>query len=382
LPSFLFTACLGPISIDQYGYVISIGAEKGKEHEWYFTFALQRELTESNTQTEGGASLICQEADSLDEAVNAVEARVPFALSFSRVGFFVFSREIAEEGAVSRLFTLSLDSQKIRSSSALLISEGSVAEFMGGLSANNDANITKLQTAVMLDSRKTGRVVVMSISRLFEAAINRTYDFCAPYGILEPDLITDMDEKSSEAEGKDPLEDISLGENAGGLRSYVNGTALFDGVRMTGLIDREQTLYLNIANAQLDSGSLTVNTQRGSITVLLSQNRAKKRLLSLCPPRAEISISLNAGVHACPVDMTEAELASFVEIELPSLMEAKLNELFLVTKAANCDAFRLGMEAIKLTRTQYEWETLDFKSKLPELELDFIVSIHPSDSAS
>lgn len=336
-------ACLGPVSLDEYGYVISIGVDEGKTGKHYFVFALQRELAEADTQNEGGAVILAEEADDFDEAVTAVEARVPYALSFSRVGFFVFSRKAAENGSLKLMRELSFDSLKVRTSAAVMISDGPVIDFMGGLAANNDVNVSKIQTAVMQDSRRTGRVTVMSAALLFESLETGAFGFCAPMGMTDPDLITSMNEKKTEAEGEDPL--ASAGENSriGGLKTRLSGTALFSGLTMTGVLDREQTMYLNLANGEFETGTVTVDAQKGEFTLVITLLSEKRCVDRSDPCRVSIELRVSAAVHSAPSGADSQAVGQVITGELPGHIEQRLREVWETANNAGCDAMRIGL---------------------------------------
>ncbi|MBQ1817079.1 MAG: hypothetical protein II124_00440 [Clostridia bacterium] len=340
-------ACLGPVSIDEYGYVISIGIDEGKTKKHYFVFALQRELTEADAQNEGGAVILAEEADGFDEAVAAIEARVPYALSFSRVGFFVFSGKAAQNGALSLLRELSFDSLKVRASAAVMISEGTVVDFLGGLSANNDANVSKIQTAVMLDSRMTGRVTVMSAARLFESMDAGSYGFCAPIGTTDPDIVTSMSEKKTEAEGEDPLEQAEPNARIGGLKTYLSGTALFSGLVMTGVLDREQTMYLNLANGEFKTGTVSLDTPDGEYTFVITLLSAKRRVKREEDSAVGIELRLAAAVHSAPGPESPDTLDKVMTELLPSELEKRLSEVASLAHEAGCDAMRMGLTLLR-----------------------------------
>lgn len=370
-------ACLSPVSLDACGYVISIGADRGKTRKYYFTLMLQRELSEPGTEREGGASILAAEGDTLDEAVNALEGGVPFTLCFTRTNFFIFSADIARSGDIEELLSLSFDSMKIRTSAAIVVSEGSACEFMGGLSANNDANIRKLQEAVMLDMEKTGMVALMSVSRLFEAVNTGEYDYVAAYGGYEASAVTDMEQKKNENEGKDPVEDIAPGVIAGGLRSRMKGAALFSGFRMTETLTREETELLNIACGEFKSGTFAVETGEGK-TVLILTPKSLKKTVDAAPeqtPKARAELILYAGIHSKPAGMTGDTLETSVKEAARREIEEGLYNVFLKCRAAGSDAMRFGREAKKRFRSQSEWEDYCWKDRCRELEAEFSVTL-------
>ncbi|MBR3382366.1 MAG: hypothetical protein IKG85_04940 [Clostridia bacterium] len=343
----MLCGCLGPVSLEEYGYVISVGVDTMDEG-YYFTFALQRELSEPGTESEGGAELLACRAASFDGAVKELESRSPVKLNFSRLNFFVLSRSAAEGGAVKELLSLSFDSLKIRSSAAVVVAECGASKFIGGLSSNNDPNVKKLQSAVMLDMERSGMVRILSVSRLMEAAAGGAFDYCAPLGEYDPEVITDMEQKSSESEGKDPLREAGIGAPVGGLKSRVEGTALFSGLRMTGELTREQTMYLNMVCGDFKNGTVTLPCGGESVTLMLRMKRVRR---GIKPGegvlRAYAEIELEAGVHTAPKGFPEEELDEWLAHEAPALLREKAEETFLICRGAGSDAMLFGVDAEK-----------------------------------
>lgn len=376
--------CLQPVSLDEFGYVISIGIDRGESKRYCFTFMLQRELSESGTENEGGAIILSAEGDCLDDAVNAMEGNVPYTLSFSRANFFIFSRETASSDDLRDFFEISLDSLKIRPSAVIAVCEGEVSRFIGGLSSNNDANVTKLQTAVMLDAEKTGMVAIMSASRLFEATASGCFDYCAAYGKYDGEVITDMEQKKAEGEGKDPVAEAESGSRIGGLKSFMDGAAVFSGWRMTASLDREETMFLNIANGDFKNGALTLPAGKdgGLVTMLLSKRGVTRRveIASDGTPHAYVEIKLAAGFHKKPNGVGAEELSRWLDTEAARYIENRLNDVFLKCRDNGSDAMRFGTAAVKLFRSGEEWEKYGWKNRYRSLEAEFRVSIMNVDS--
>ena len=373
--------CLSPVSLDSYGYVISIGVDKGKTKRYYVTFALQRELEQSNTESEGGADILTCECDSLDEAKTEVEGRVPFTLSFSRTNFFLFSEEIARSGAIEEFLSISFDAEKIRTSAAVVVTKKNVYEFIGALSANNDANITKLQTAVIHDLEKTGMVAIMSVSRLFEAAETGFFDYVAPLGDTDESIITDMQQKKDQAEGKNPLENVKTGDIVGGLKSRMSGTALFCGWSMTGELTREETMYLNMVNGEFINGTVTLpyGEEGDTVTLLLSLSSADRRIIPGAEPEARVRISLKASLHKSPAGADKDELNEWLVNSVPEYLEGRLSAVFEKCREAGSDAMRFGALALMSMKSEEERAAFVRESFLASLQAGFEVRIVNTD---
>lgn len=372
----LLPGCLSPVSPEAYGYVIAIGADGGEDARYYYTLQLQRELSEPSSEHEGGALILGIEGDSLEEAVTKLEGNLPFTLSFSRTNLFVFSRALAEAGEAETLLSLSFDRLKIRRSAVLAVSEGAALEFLGGLSAGNDANIRKLREAVMLDMEKTGMISITSIAGLFEATETGLFDHTAALGVYEPDTVTDPEQKKAENEGKNPVESAKPGSRIGGIKTVMTGTALFSGWRMTGALTRYETLFLNIARGELKSGALTLRAGDGSVALMLKK-RSLKREISIDENgvKARVRVTLEAAVLSHPPGMTGGELEEFVENEAAKRIEESLYSVFLKCREADSDAMRFGTDAVRLFPSYEEWRAFDWKRRYPGMEAEFEVRV-------
>lgn len=371
--------CLQPVSLDECGFVISIGVDRGKEKKFYYTFALQRPLSEQNVKDEGGAIALSAEGESIFEAINEMEGNVPYSLNFSRTNFLIFSRETAEAGDIEELVSTSFDALKIRTSAVILVSEGNASEFIGGMYANNDANISKLQSALMLDEKKTGMVTVMSVSRLLEACSDARFDYCSAYGVYDGDIVTDTEQKKSESEGKNPLEDVKIGDRAGGLKSSITGAAIFSGYKMTGVLTRYETMLLNMVTGAFRTGVVTFPYKDGdsTVSVLLS---LKKRSISVNEDlTGEAAIMLTAAVHEKDASVPDDEIDAWLTGELAGIIADDMLRVFLKCRSADSDAMRFGTGAVKLFRSAEEWDAFSWKERYRDFLPEFRVTIENTD---
>lgn len=371
---FLLTlsGCLSPVSLDAYGYVISLGVDGGKDARYCYTFALQRALSEQNVDSEGGAILLSIEADDLFSAVSELEDNIPYSLNFSRTNFMIVGSGAAGDGAIENLVSVSFDSLKIRTSAVVIVTEGPVAEFIGGMYSNNEANIGKLQSALMTDREKTGMVAVMSVSRLIEACATGCFDYTAAYGSYDGSIVTDSEQKKLESEGKNPLDELEPGGRAGGLKAYISGTALFDGWRFSGVLTREETMFLNMVTGEFVNGVFSSEFNGSNVSVLLSLRRSSIEVGEDLSVR--VFVSLDAGIRQKDAALTAEETDEWLTETLPGLIEEKLASVFLKCRAAGSDAMRFGSELVKRFQTYNEWESFGWKTRYLSFEPVFTVT--------
>ena len=376
----LSSSCLSPVSIDAYGYVITVGVDKGRDKRFYYTFALQRELAEQNTESEGGAIILCCEGDSVFDAVNELEGNVPYTLNFSRVSFLVFGSETAKAGDIRDFVSTSFDSLRIRTSAVVIVSEGDAFEFVGGMYANNEANITKLQSALMTDKEKTGTVTAMSVSRLIEACSDGRFDYVAALGSYDEDILTDMSQKKSESEGENPLKDVEAGDRVGGLKSLITGAALFSGYSMTGSLTRDDIMFLNMAVGEFKNGSLTLKYNNSFITVLLTLIKSKRSItINKDGVEAHAEIALSASVRLKDAGIKAGDADAFLTEYLPGYIQERLTEVFIKCRDADSDAMRFGQDAVKHFGSVSDWEEFCWKDRYRSLTPEFKVTVRTTD---
>lgn len=375
LVASLLTGCLKPVSLDEYGYVVSVGIDRGAEGGYYYVFALQRALSEQNVDSEGGAIILACEGANVFEAINEIEGNIPYSLNFSRVNFIIVSRDTAEEGVLRSFVSTSFDSLRIRTSAVVIVSDSTAKEFIGGMYANNDANIAKLQSALMLDREKTGMVTFMSVSRLIEACSEGCFDFSSALGRFDKDVVTDTEQKKSESEGKDPLEDVSTGDRVGGLKSYIEGAAVFSEWRMTGTLTREETMFMNMVTGEFENGVITLEYDGGGeadgtpFSVLLTLKR--KRMEITGETAASVTVELDAAVHMKDERITAEEADAWLTGSLPGKLEAKLLSAFLKLRGFGSDAMRFGTEFVKKCRTESAWKEFRWKERYKDFMPEF-----------
>lgn len=382
----LSCACLKPVSLEDYGYVISIGIDKGREKKYYITLMLQRQSSGQDSSSEGGAMILADEGGDIFDAINNIESNLPYLLNFSRTNFLIFGKAAAQEGLVKDFFEIPLDTLRIRATAILLFADGTASELIGGLASNNDDNLTKLQKAILLDRDMTGMVTVMNAGRLYEAAMEQRLDFSSAIGTVNDDIITDMQQKKSESEGENPIKDLEAGEKTGGLKSVITGSALFDGWIMTGELNREETMLLNIVNGEFSSGLFLLPSDEGeSTTVRIELKKANKVFAGTDEnnePVFRISIDLYAAVYRNKRYDNAKNAETEVCAEIRDKLEEELRRLDEKCKLANSDVMRLGACMSTSFSSAKDWEEYGWKKHFAGSVTIFEVNIESVDMFS
>lgn len=368
--SFTYMGCLQPISLDRYGYVMTLGVDEGDEKEYEIILELQRESSGESAEEEDGAIILSQQADNVQEAINELYQRLSYELNFSRTHLIVFSQTIARKGEIEKFFTISLDQLRIRQSAIVMISDCKVKEFIGGRNSNEEVNLTKVQENMLFDAKTTGQITVTNLAMLFEACDSKRFDAALTYGYISNRINTDAEQKDNSSTGNNPVSDVN--EIFGGMKSYLKGVALFDGWKMVDTLSAHDTQILNIASGVFENGSIKIdneNYKNGSLHVQME--RYSIEVVSKEELRFKIKILLNITIEYDPTDTLgkrwEQDGKSFVE----SYFKTELNRIFERCKKNNSDAIGLGKAVSREFGLIDEWERFNWKERYKDAKVEF-----------
>lgn len=372
------SGCLNPVSLDKYGYVMTVGVDEGKVKKYEIVLVLQRESSGESVTDEGGAIILSDEGDTIFEAVNTLYQRLSYELNFSRTHLFVFGKGIAKSGGMEEFFSISLDKLRIRQSAMVMVCDCGVKDFLGGRGSNNEANLTKVQENLLTDEKTVGQIVITNLAKLFEACDGGRFDVAMTYGYINDKILTDAKQKDNAVSGDNPIADAK--GKVGGMQSYMKGAALFDGWKMVDTLSAHDTQILNIASGRFKSGSISLKADTGEQYALLAQL-----------DDYSVSIDMDDGVNATISLTISITIEQDLTKELGSQWEKKgkkmvtdyfTDELMRIAKRCQkykSDALGLGRAVSRKFKTVREWEDFDWKQVYPDADIEFEVDVILSD---
>lgn len=383
LISIIFSAstigCLNPTSLEKYGYVLTVGVDKGKEKKYEITFELQRELSgEEGSENPGRVVLLSEEGDTIFEAINILYRRTSFDLNFARTHAFVFCKELAKSGRMKDFFSMSLDKLRIRQSAIVLIADGTAKEFLGGRNANNEANATRLHENLLEGEGMVGETSIMNLGAIFESCDGRRFDVALTYGSVDDKIITDAKQKESASMGENPVQNPK--DKVGGMQTQMEGAALFDGWKLVGTLSGHDTQILNIASGRFKNGSIAMDDSKEvqyALLVQLDESRVKIEIADKV--KAEISVVLSLTIEQDPTGELGRNWEDKGKKLVEEYFEKELDRIAKYCKKVNSDAMGIGRYVSKKFNTIEEWEAFDWKKMYPETEIKFNVDVILSD---
>lgn len=375
------TGCLNPTAIDNLGYVVTVGVDKGTDKKYEVTLELQRGRSGEGGDDEGGAIILSAQGDTLFEVISVLNWGVPRQLNFTRTHVFLFSEELARSGGMKDFLAMSFDMLRIRESAIIMVTHSTAKEFIGGLSANEHSNISKIQEDLTTDMTKSGQIRVTDVTRFFQSCEGRRFDTAVPMGYYEPDIITDAKQQDSSSKGENPLKDAPAGARVGGSQSLVAGAALFDGWTMTGILDAYETQLLNLGSGKFNLGTINT-TLDGEIPIALYISMKKYSVKVDLSAEEQITVDLYIGlsVQQDATNLIGHEWETVYRKKFTEYFENELNRVFDILKKANCDAMEFGKYALTQFKTVEEWEKFNWKEYYRRVKVDFNVNLNLDDT--
>ena len=371
------SGCIESHAIDQYGYVVGIGFDRGAALPYSVTLMLQQTGGGENSQQGGaeGFRIVSAECRNLFEAIDTLSANVPFQLNFARTKIIVVSAELAgEPGEMESLLDFSLDRLRIRENVNLYVSLSAAREAMEGLENEFDPDLTKIQANFVRYANETGLTAVTNVSNYFEASKNGLCDAMIPLCGVAGEKAARWPQDSVGARDYEYIGGGLLVET--GVKTGLAGAALFSGGTMVGFLDGQHTQLVQIAAGSFQSGRMLLAGPTGEdMSVSFKQVSKPRRSLTLGESAyAETQIVLQADIEH-PVAAVANTPADRLEQHIAAQIEAEYAALFLTCQSLNSDVFGFGEIAVTKFTSVSDWEAYDWREAYRGMSASFSVRV-------
>lgn len=377
----LFSGCLDAVSLDAYGYVLSIGVDEGETKTFNVSFLLQKEGTSQESQTGAGSYVIGAEGNDLFEAVRIAHAGLPFELNFSRVNFLLFSDAVASTGRMDEFLRFSFDLMKIRQSAKLLVVRGKCSDYLQGLSSADQPNVAKRQYSYFRTYKTEGIIMMTNHAVFREAVMSGTFDALVPAGEVDASITPQLGVGTQKTDLPINEKDTTGGvKRTGGLRSYLLESALFDGERLAGFIDADDTEVILMACGDFERGHVTLQDTFGTTGFVLIAAGEPQVMLTLGDtPHASVHVPLYAQIELDTGNTAWNRWESELKAEIETHLAEEMHRVFLQIRELNSDAMRFGTRAVKQFQSHDAWRDYAWKQKYKSMTADFSVTVMLSD---
>ncbi|MBQ9949742.1 MAG: hypothetical protein IJO93_03350 [Clostridia bacterium] len=372
-------SCLGAVSLEKYGYVLTIGLDTGKRYKYSISFLMENEVEESEQKTASKINIITAEGDNIYDAIYIAESGLPYRLNFSRTNYIVISYEIAANDEIMELFSTSWAMLKLRTSANMIVANATASEFIEGLNYSSSVNATKLESNLIDFYENEGLSSMMSITSFMSAIESSRYDAVLPLGGTDTSVDSPPEKDSDTTEGS---------ERKGGMISYTLGAALFSDSVLCGVLSGRENQILLLIQGKLKGSVIQFTRADGTKYSVRIGNAELPRIkvdLSGDKIRLHYSLLVSAVLEQDNSSKVvekmrkEGKLTEDMDMQIREFLHSACKTVFEQCRDVGCDAAGVGKSVCKEFKTVKEWEEFDFRSRLSDVECDFDIRIELAD---
>ncbi len=381
------TACYDSKELDSWAYVYSIGIDKGISGKLRLTVQLPKvEMKkgsegESGTPKKGDLIVITVDCPTINAGMNMINTSLSRTLNYTHTKFIVFSEDFAREGVGDTINGFRRLSQ-IRRIMHFFIVKGQAEEFINEFNPVLGASMPKIQEGLMIQEKETGLFLRSSFFEI-ENEIKSTKEqtSCALAGLND---FSNLLPQGSETTASWNVKGYSAGQlpRKGGNKFEFLGTALFDGDKMVGELDGEETKVLLMAKNELKETFITIPDPKvpGSYaTMLVSLQKSPKIKVSFKNkiPIIHLKIFLEGdliNLHS-DINYENESLKPVLENGFKEYIEDTLNSTIDKCKSLNSDVFDFGKKASVKFLTIQEWEEYGWNKQFKNAEVNTEVEV-------
>ena len=312
--------CYDSSEVEEKGYVIAIGIDKGDNSEFKYTFQLSNPLESGGSmgteekadekQSDGNNTVdnICVEADDFFTAKNKLKSVLSKKADFSNVKVVALSNQVAEEDALSHCVIL-LKDREVRPSANICVA-GSAVDFLKSVNPTLEENTIRYYE-LFFKNRDVPYATVITLREFVSRSVDKAYDAVAP-------LVNE---------------------------SGLSGMALFQSGKMCGAADDDEALIYNLLIGNAEGAGFNYGT--GECT-----------LSSVCKP--DINVSTD-NVNPYIILEIKVDVSEGADLDKVARQLKNRTETFLYkTSTLSCDILGLGRKVKSDFATQFKWESYNW----------------------
>lgn len=424
-----FSASYTSRNISNLAYIFALGIDKGENAK----IKISAQLSKIATSTGGGGSsgegnnpiLISCEANSIFSGINLLNTYIGKELNLAHCSVFVFSKEFAQDGISSEIYSL-INNEEVRPSTNLVLSTCDAYDYLKNSNPNLERLTTKYYETFSITDRFTGYISNITIGNFYNTLASKDEEATAILGGLNSAArsensksssnsnksdSSDTEKLSSESSGSSNSsnnssnessnqssqeqensiinpEDLTAGtSSASGKRGTENiGLAVFENDKFRGELTATETICHLLINNDLDSCIISIGNpivESEKMELQLFPSKKTKITINIIDgiPHISIKLYLNADVMTLEqdIDYENSETLEKISSAARNYLINELNKyLNKISKEYNCDIDKFYSKAIGHFATIPEWKNFNWKEKLKNavfnVDLDFNVT--------
>ncbi len=326
---FLLSGCYDMKEISDELYAIILAVDKTDEGIKLSVAVPIYASTEENS-----ATTFSVEAEDISLGLDKLDRFVPRRISLLHLKTVIFSEELAESGLFKHTESIQKH-METTNAMGVMVSRCPAEELLKQMCEQTSGNIASETELLMLSGR---------------------YNTFYPKVLFE-DFYNDM--KSVYRSASAPLSDTG--------DEIMCGTALFSGDIMTGVLNKDESVFCLVASGKLSGVTLTFDTESGRLPVELKCKGSKIR--------ADDHISITAELEGRTEQMTDL---AYVEKEIERDIKNGIVSVIRKSAGLGCDVLGLKGYSAKNHMLINTWEkdSVDYENIVAEVNLKLSESVN------
>lgn len=381
--SISLTGCFDQREVDDLAYVIGIGLDKGTTNALKVTLQIAVPTVIAGEGGEGGKAVthVILEAPSLFSALNMSNTYVSKQLNISHAKIIVFSKELAMEGIEKYVYAFSRP-REFRPHIFIAVARDSAEDYLKNSAPVLESNPGKYYESLFRGYTYTG---FTDNTQLHYFLLQQKSLSQQPFAVLAAvnthEKVEDFTAENATTEEKDidrPLDQPMEGDFKAGdlpkisqMKSEIIGLAVFDGHKMVGELDGEETLFHLMTSGKFNYAFFSLpdpQDQDKHLIVNVSQSRPPNHKVKMIndKPEIHVKIMLEGDIVAIQSGINYEGLDNLPTLEKAYedyFQEGVLNYLNKTARELHSDICGFGNQYKTKFSTWKEWEEANWLSR-------------------
>jgi spore germination protein KC len=393
--SMNLSSCYDSREIDDLAYVVGLGIDKGKSNILRLTLQIVVPSKSSSGEGEGGDGggentvITVVEVPTIYAGFNMLNAHVSKELNFSHVQIAVFSEELAREGIGKYIHALSRGREFRGRMTIAVTSDCTAEEYLENIKPVLEPNPIRYYELHLRSHEYTGYSADTTLIKFYsqiECSCRQAYSVLV--GVNKYEDIDQIDNQNSTYQGKNrelPYEgDYYAGDapRADPIKAEALGLAIFDGDKMIGKLDGEETMYRQMLYGDFKRAYMLIPDPLSEDDFILldvkkSRNTKRNTTLEEESPKIHAEVWLEADILSIQSGepYEEAEELAFLEKTAEDFLKKNMMRMLKKTQELNCDVCGFGRSLKAKYLTWQEWQEVNWLDRYKDAEIELEVDL-------
>lgn len=394
LQGTMLSGCYDRRELDDMAYPVALGFDKGKTNDLRMTLQVSVPITIAGGEGGGGdaaksVTVVTVDTPSIYSGLSMLNTFVSKQINLSHVKAIIFSEELAKEG-ISKYLHAMIRNREFRPNTSVIVSRSSAEEFIGAVKPKLETNPAKYYELLLSAYEYTGfstATPLISFYHKTESLSIQPVAVLADVNDYKSSDEFDLSKSTYKEKGRSyPLEgDFKAGDlpKTGELNIELMGLAVFNGGKMVGDLDGDETTYHLMLEGKFNSMVITMQDPMKSdqfLVLHINRSRMTKKKVEMDgdKPKLFAKVSLESDILSIQSGINYESVENISKLEEATeafIREGIIKYLDKSTKKFGTDTEGFGKALKSKFLTWKEWEKFDWLSKYKDSTYDVEVDV-------